>query len=72
MVISIGLKILKNMIEIEITINKVPEIPRMVFPDPSQVPIHILHLANEGLVHIDFEDLDVLGQEMEETVCMSI
>ena len=58
------------MIAIEIT--NVPEIPKMVFGDPSEVPIHVWHLANEGVVHIEFEDLNELGQETEEEACILI
>jgi hypothetical protein len=58
------------MIEFHITISNAPGIPVMTYPFPEAVPIHVWHLANEGLVHIEFEDLDALGQETEEEACV--
>jgi hypothetical protein len=57
------------MLEIKIESCDPEPIPVYTYPFPQAVPIHILHLANEGLAVIDFNSFDEIAEEMEAIEC---
>jgi hypothetical protein len=53
------------MIKIKIKSVDPDPIPVYTYPFPQAVPIHILHLANEGMAHIEFYDEIFILKELE-------
>jgi len=57
------------MLKIKIESCEPEPIPVYTYPFPQAVPIHILHLANEGLAEIQFNSFEEIMEEMDLQEC---